>query len=485
MVVSQDMTAAAPKADGLSFLAVVRHGIGLATDLYDLSIINCIRAELVESEGHMSNSMDGAITAATTAGAMVGQLAFGYFADVIGRRKTFIATSMLLCVSALGCACSTQIGRFSTYEVLVFWRFMLGVGVGGEYPLSAAVTAEEAAEGKSSTGMALTYSMFCFGQLLGPFVVIALIYAGASAEITWRLSLGGGAVLALTGTILRCGTMHESKAWLEAKAHTQHINICSATSLRALGRPLLGTMLIYFLYDVVSWGVGGYTTTIFKDECIYNATTTIIGTLETCKPYRINTLWYTQLVNVMAIPGFIMVLWIGRFGRKTYQIVGFFGMTCCFVAVGLTYGRSSTIVIVLIFGFQKIFDSFGPGATTYIIPGEIFPSSVRATCHGASAAAGKLGAFVGLYGFPAVTTAIGKQGTFFIGGALLATGALLTTVLTPSYDDATLTRLRAATQKDITRTTEVLWPGKDSSTESVLMVDSMRPAEALITALSA
>jgi len=479
MTATQDNTATEPSkdADGLSFLAVVRHGIGLATDLYDLSIINCIRAELEESEGPMSNSMNGAITAATTAGAMVGQLAFGFFADVIGRKKTFIATSMLLCVSALGCACSTQIGGISTYQVLVFWRFMLGVGVGGEYPLSAAVTAEEAAEGKSSTGMALTYSMFCVGQVLGPFVVLGLIYVGASAEVVWRLSLGGGAVLALIGTILRCGTMHESKAWLEAKAHQQHINIFSATSLRAIGRPLLGTMLIYFLYDVVSWGVGGYTTTIFEDKCI--------GTLEMCKPHRINTLWYTQLVNVMAIPGFIMTLWMGRFGRKTYQIVGFLGMTCCFFAVGLTYGRASTIVIVLIFGFQKIFDSFGPGATTYIIPGEIFPSSVRATCHGASAAAGKLGAFIGLYGFPALTAAVGDAGSFFIGGVLLASGALLTTVLTPSYDDATLTRLRAATQKDITRTTEVLWPGRGASTESIVMVDSMRPAEALITAPSA
>lgn len=465
-------------ADGLSLLAVVRHGVGLATDLYDLSIINCIRAELVESEGPLSESMDGAITAATTAGAVVGMLAFGSFADIIGRRKTFIATSILLCLSALGCACSTNIGGLSTYQVLVFFRFMLGVGVGGEYPLSAAVTAEEASEGKSATGMALTYSSFCFGQLLGPFVVIALISAGASAEVTWRLSLGGGAVLALTGTILRCGTMHESKAWLEAKAQ-KNPSIFNSANLRALWRPLLGTTSTYFLYDVVSWGVGGYTTTIFKDPCD--------GTLEMCKQHRINTLWYTQLLNVMAVPGFIMIFWMGKFGRKTYQIVGFLGMTFCFLCVGASYDDVTekltvpTIVAVVIFGFQKIFDSFGPGATTYIIPGEIFPSSVRATCHGASSASGKVGAFVGLYGFPLLISAVGNGGSFFIGAALLATGALFTIGLTPSYDDATLTRLRQATQKDITRTTEVLWPGRGSSTQSIVMVDSMRPAEALIT----
>merc|ERR1712184_67641 len=97
-------------------------------------------------------------------------------------------------------------------------------------------------------------------------------------------------------------------------------------------------------------------------------------------------------------------------------------------------------VLVLIFGIQKIFDSAGPGATTFIIPGEIFPTSVRATCHGASAAAGKMGAFVGMYFFPVVESCIGYKGALILGGCIMLVGMCFTMVLTPPYTGETLRR---------------------------------------------
>lgn len=45
------------------------------------------------------------------------------------------------------------------------------------------------------------------------------------------------------------------------------------------------------------------------------------------------------------------------------------------------------------------FANFGPNATTFVVPAEIFPARFRSTCHGISAASGKLGAIVGAFGF--------------------------------------------------------------------------------------
>ncbi|GJY99585.1 inorganic phosphate transporter 1-4 [Tanacetum coccineum] len=45
------------------------------------------------------------------------------------------------------------------------------------------------------------------------------------------------------------------------------------------------------------------------------------------------------------------------------------------------------------------FANFGPNTTTFVVPAEIFPARVRSTCHGISAASGKLGAIVGAFGF--------------------------------------------------------------------------------------
>lgn len=51
---------------------------------------------------------------------------------------------MLITVGAIGSAASVQTPGFSIYQQLALWRFILGVGVGGEYPLSATITSETA-----------------------------------------------------------------------------------------------------------------------------------------------------------------------------------------------------------------------------------------------------------------------------------------------------------------------------------------------------
>merc|ERR1719221_346019 len=154
-------------------------------------------------------------------------------------------------------------------------------------------------------------------------------------------------------------------------------------------------------------------------------------------------------------------------------------MAVCMIAVGLSYESAldphctcifphlpCMLVLVCVFGVQKIFDSGGPGATTFIIPGEIFPTSVRATCHGVSSAAGKLGAFAGMYLFPVVESRVGYPAMLQIGGAIMLVGMAVTAVLTPPYTAGTLQRLRALADGDVSLTTEILWSREPDSESS-------------------
>merc|ERR1712232_972086 len=156
------------------------------------------------------------------------------------------------------------------------------------------------------------------------------------------------------------------------------------------------------------------------------------------------TLWYMLLTYIMAV---------------------------CLIAVGWFYETASEFTLVLIFGVQKIFDSGGPGATTYIIPGEIFPTSVRASCHGASSASGKVGAFVGIYFMPVVQSQLKNSGMLILGGILLLVSMLLTCIFIPPYTEETLSRLRAATKTDISCTTKVLWGMEDDDSKSMTLHD--------------
>ena len=58
------------------------------------------------------------------------------------------------------------------------------------------------------------------------------------------------------------------------------------------------------------------------------------------------------------------------------------------------------IPFLLIYGFSFFFTEFGPNATTFVYPSELFPVKVRTTGHGIAAAMGKLGGFAGVFLFP-------------------------------------------------------------------------------------
>lgn len=59
---------------------------------------------------------------------------------------------------------------------------------------------------------------------------------------------------------------------------------------------------------------------------------------------------------------------------------------------------------------SSFFGQFGPNATTWLLPGEVFPTDIRATCHGISAATGKVGALVAGIWFAYLTNA----GKFYV-----------------------------------------------------------------------
>jgi PHS family inorganic phosphate transporter-like MFS transporter len=56
--------------------------------------------------------------------------------------------------------------------------------------------------------------------------------------------------------------------------------------------------------------------------------------------------------------------------------------------------RSNADAFVALYCLANFFSNFGPNVTTFVIPGEIFPTRYRSTAHGIAAASGKLGAIV-------------------------------------------------------------------------------------------
>lgn len=88
---------------------------------------------------HQSN-----INIATLTGTMVGQLVFGVLADKAGRKKMYGIELMIVIVATLGIVMSST-GANNSMDIvgwLMFWRIVVGFGVGADYPLSAVITSE-------------------------------------------------------------------------------------------------------------------------------------------------------------------------------------------------------------------------------------------------------------------------------------------------------------------------------------------------------
>lgn len=84
------------------------------------------------------------INTATLAGTLLGQVLFGFLADKYGRKKMYGIELMVVIFSTLGLVMSSN-GTNESMNVfawLVWWRTVVGIGVGADYPLSAIITAE-------------------------------------------------------------------------------------------------------------------------------------------------------------------------------------------------------------------------------------------------------------------------------------------------------------------------------------------------------
>jgi MFS transporter, PHS family, inorganic phosphate transporter len=93
---------------------------------------------------------------------------------------------------------------------------------------------------------------------------------------------------------------------------------------------------------------------------------------------------------------------------------------------GLT---TAVVPFLLVYGVSYFFTEFGPNMTTFVMPSELYPVSIRATGHGISAGIGKLGAFIGVFLFPILSDSLGLRGTLLLTAGVAALSFALTLVL--------------------------------------------------------
>ncbi len=406
--------------------AVLASGVGFFTDAYDLFVIG-IASTLITKDWHLNPGQLAVLNSTMLAAAFLGALVFGRYADVVGRKRVYWLVALIMIAGALGGALS------GSFWVLIGFRFLLGFGVGGDYPVSAVMVSEYANRKDRGKLVGMVFGTQALGLIVGPLVALALLGSGISNDVVWRVLLALGAVPAAAVIYLRC-RLPESPRY---QAQVQR-RAAQAASPRPRAEPglraelglrafltsrrwlitLAGTAGCWFLLDYAYYG-----NTI--------STPQILGLISPHASTMTKIALQLAIFAVAAVPGYALAIArLDRIGHRRLQLAGFAVMALCFGIIALIPGMTTMVVpFLLVYGVSYFFTEFGPNMTTFVLPSELYPVSMRTTGHGISAGIGKLGAFIGVFLFPVLQTSLGLRGTLLLTAGVSAAGCALTLVL--------------------------------------------------------
>ncbi len=227
-------------------------GMGFFCDAYDLFIIGVVM-NILKGEWHPSPLAVGLVTSTALLASALGAVLFGRVADMVGRKRIYGYEVLVLAAGDIASAFSPGIWW------LIGFRIVLGIGIGGDYPVSATLMSEYA--GKRSRGMmvSLVFAMQAAGLIVGPLLAAALLASGLAHDLVWRLLLAFGAVPALAVFQMR-RHLGESPRYQAAQAGRKETKVSFAQgfhallSRRDLQLRLIGASLTWGLMDFAYYG---------------------------------------------------------------------------------------------------------------------------------------------------------------------------------------------------------------------------------------
>jgi PHS family inorganic phosphate transporter-like MFS transporter len=499
------------------FKAIIIAGMGFFTDSYDVFCISIVTkllgriyytVEGASSPGSLPPNVSAGVNTVALCGAFVGQLFFGWLGDKLSRKRIYGVTLILMVVSSIGSGLSFGKTPNSVIIVLCFFRFWLGFGIGGDYPLSATIMSEYANKKTRGAFIAAVFGFQGFGILGAGIVGLAVaatfndifqapayIFNPAAslppqADYVWRIMLMLGALPAAltfywrmqmpetaryTALVAKNAKQAAADMFLllevELKPESDKVDQITQNSYglfsqefaKRHGLHLVGTSVCWFLLDIAFYSQNLFQKDIFTAVGWLPAAKTMSAIEEVFTVARAQTI----IVICGLIPGYwFTVAFIDYLGRFTIQLMGFFFMTVFMLALAIPYHHwtQNHIGFVVMYSLTFFFANFGPNSTTFIVPAEIFPARLRSTCHGISAASGKAGAIVGAFGFlyaaqsktnpdAGYRPGIGVRNTLFVLACINFLGILFT-LLVPESKGRSLEELTGENEEECEQTVE-------------------------------
>ncbi len=396
-------------------------GMGFFTDAYDLFVIG-VALKLITKEWHLDPLTIAVVGATALVSAALGSAIFGRIADVFGRKYIYGFEVLVLGAGAIASAFSPNVWW------LIAFRFILGLGIGGDYPVSATIASEFAGSAVRGRMVSTVFGMQGAGLIVGPLLAMLLLGIGVSSDLTWRILLAAGAIPPLAVFWAR-RHLKETPRFEKLQASQPPKDLADAE--HRFSDVFSDLKKNYQDGTIVRWLWGASAAWFFLDLAYYGNTISNQQFVSAVSPHasQMQTLFVSFLVFVIAaLPGYLLAMFgMDKWGRKTIQMLGFALMAVTFGGIAFL-GDAKTMLVpfVILYGLNYFFTEFGPNTTTFIYPAEIFPVRVRTTSHGIAATIGKVGAAIGTFSFPLLQSSYGLAGPMIVAAVCSLLGLLVT-----------------------------------------------------------
>jgi MFS transporter, putative metabolite transport protein len=422
--------------------------MGIFIEGFNLFLIS-VAMPLILHKYNPTPAMQGLVAGSVIIGTVFGAGFMGRLGDIWGRKKFYVANALIVTIFSLLAGFSWNL------HVLIIFQFFLGIGIGADYPLCASYVTEfmpSRIRGKMIIG---AFSFQAVGMLTAALVelLILKLYPNDNA---WHIMLAIGSIPAFFIFLCRT-TVPESPRWCIENGHKKKaINTISKLSTKSkreiikivnkeqrkikkvqekalpfsslftkkyIKRTILAS-IPWFLMDIATYGVGIFTPTIIA-TIITKHGSNYIGE-------DIFSIQGAALIDIFLVLGLIVnIFLVEKWGRIKLQLLGFMGMTFGLLILAFSVyipKTHSTYIYLLFTGFimYNFLMNMGPNATTFILPAELFPTKLRATAHGFSAAFAKVGAVLGILIMPILMSKLGIFTTMIIISSATFIGFIIT-----------------------------------------------------------
>lgn len=346
--------------------------------IYAMAAVLVFNSQFFDSADPLANDMQALSTLALTFFARpIGAVLFGHFGDKIGRKKTLVASLLLMGISTIA------IGLLPTYADIGIWATLFlclcrvgqGIGLGGEWAGAALVAVENAPKEKRAWYGIFPQLGAPIGLLLanGAFFLVGAIFGQkALVEWAWRIPFLSSVVLVVIGLYLRA-KLHESDVFEQAEKQGKTVSVPVKTIFTDHFRPFFVGMMIAASGYVLFYILAAFAQLYWKNPATLSDAGYAMGLGQPASTYTTFLLITSVIFGIFIALSGIYAKTLGRRNLMLYSTLAMavFGLTLPFF---LENGTTTSVFWFVAIGFVIQGLTFGPMAV--LLP-EMFPTQVR------------------------------------------------------------------------------------------------------------